>query len=305
MRVLVTGASGFLGQHLIPMLMAHGHDVACLTRRPDALPAAWHALLRGRAEPTGQHLRSLCAEFKPEVVVHLAGLYVTDHHFEDIAPLLDANLLLGGHLLEAMHESGCNRLVLAGTSWQHYQGADYRPANLYAATKQAFSTLAEYYLDAAGFSLLELHLYDSYGADDPRKKLINLLKNSAKNADTLAMTSGEQQLHLVHIEDVARGFVMACEQVAMLTPGARRVYRLPATQPVSLRELVDQFNRANPNHPAQIAWGARPYRAREIFHPWEDAPSLPGWSPTIGLAQGLRGLTGFATTKDAARGDTP
>lgn len=290
MRILVTGASGFVGRHLVPALMGEGHEVACLVRYPNKLPANWADLPQGQAEPTGQGVRALCASFRPQVVVHLAALYVTEHRYEDIAPLIEANLLLGAHLLEAMHECRCNAMVWAGTSWQHYQGADYRPVNLYAATKQAFSALAEYYLDAAGLRLLELHLYDSYGEDDPRNKLINLLKNSARTAEIMVMSPGEQRMHLVHVDDVAKGFALACKQVLEHGSGERRVYRLPAERVVDLRELVELFNQGNPDCPVQVTWGVRSYRMREVFQPWEAADILPDWRPAIDLPTGLRRL---------------
>lgn len=287
MRVLVTGAGGFVGRHLVSALRVEGHEVACLVRKPNELPADWADLPQGQAEPTGQGVRALCASFRPQVVVHLAALYVTEHRYEDIAPLIEANLLLGAYLLEAMRECGCNAMVWAGTSWQHYQDADYKPVNFYAATKQALSTLAEYYLDVVGLRLLELHLYDSYGEDDPRKKLINLLKHSAQAADNLAMSLGEQRMHLVHVDDVAKGFVLACRQVLEQAPGERRVYRLPSNHPISLRELVERFNAVCSDKEVCVAWGARPYRTREVFQPWENAPVLPGWRPTIDLDWGL------------------
>lgn len=292
MRILVTGAGGFVGRHLVPVLLAAGHEVACLTRHPGDLPEAWNDLPSGRVEPTGQGIRGLCAEFRPEVVVHLAALYITEHRFEDIAPLLEANLLLGAHLLDAMRESGCGAMVWAGTSWQHHQGADYRPVNLYAASKQAFSTLAEYYLDATGLRLLELHLYDSYGEDDPRPRLLKLLQASASKGEPLAMSPGEQRLHLLHVEDLAAAFALACHQVLRQDAGERRVYRLPSAAAVTLRELVAAFNAADPAHPVAVEWGGRPYRAREVIVPWEGAETLPGWRPEIDLAQGLRRLRG-------------
>jgi nucleoside-diphosphate-sugar epimerase len=297
MRVVVTGAGGFLGRHLVPRLLELGHQVACLTRSPEKLAPAWKDMPQGRTEPTGQGVRALCADFRPEVVVHLAALYVTEHCFEDIAPLIQTNLLLGAHLLEAMRESGCDALVCAGTSWQHYQGAEYRPVNLYAASKQAFSTLAKYYLDAAGLRLLELHLYDSYGEDDPRPRLLNLLQASAARGETLALSPGEQRLHLLHVDDLASGCVRACELARELTPGERRVCRLPSAAAVSLRELVAAFDAADPAHPARVAWGERPYRPREVFQPWEEAEVLPGWRPAVDLASGLRRLRAATPAK--------
>jgi nucleoside-diphosphate-sugar epimerase len=290
MRILVTGASGFIGSHLVSALLAAGHQVAGLTRNPNELPAAWDGLPIGVAEPTGRGVRQLCSDFRPDVVVHLAALYVSDHRYDDIAPLIQANLLLGLHLLDAMAESGCNAMVWAGTSWQHYEKAQYKPANLYAATKQAFSTLAEYYLDACGLRLVELHLYDSYGENDHRPRLLNLLQSSALNRQVLALSGGKQRLHLVHIDDVVAGFVAACDAATKIQPGQRRIYRLPAKTAVSLRELVAAFDAADPESPAYVEWGARPYRAREVFTPWEDAEVLPGWQPKVELQAGLARL---------------
>jgi nucleoside-diphosphate-sugar epimerase len=286
-KFLVTGASGFLGRHLVPALLEQGHAVACLTRHPDGLPAAWGNLPRAKVSRDGEAIHRLCAEFRPEVVIHLAAYYVSEHHPEDITPLIEANLLLGAHLLEAMRACGCRNMVWTGTSWQHYQDADYCPVNLYAATKQAFSTLAEYYLDAEGFRLLELHLYDSYGEDDPRQRLLSLLEQSAQSGAPLAMSPGEQRLHLVHVDDLVAGLGIASQLITGMQAGERRIYRLPSAKAVSLQELLACFNAADPDHPAKVEWGARPYRRREVFSPWENAPILPGWVPRLDLKTGL------------------
>lgn len=287
MKVLVTGITGFLGRHLALEMRRQGHEVGGLVREGTPHPIGLDGLPLWPLGSDYAGVESALAEFAPDVVVHLAALFVAEHRPEDVTPLVRANIEYGARLLDAMRVTGCSALVYAGTSWQHYQDRDYCPVNLYAATKQAFSTLAEYYLDAAALRLLELHLYDSYGEDDPRNKLIGLLERSARTAGDLAMSNGEQCIHLVHVDDLSRGFAMACEQVAALSPGQRRVYRLPSKEVISLRGLVRVFNAANPEHPAGVAWGQRPYRQREVFQPWEGGPVLPGWYPQVDLATGL------------------
>jgi nucleoside-diphosphate-sugar epimerase len=240
-------------------------------------------------------VREALAACRPDVVVHLAALYICEHSPDDIGPLIRTNVEFGAHLLDAMTAAGCSALVYAGTAWQHYRDRAYCPVNFYAATKQAFSTLADYYLDAAGLRLLELHLYDSYGENDPRSKLIQLLTAATASGDELSMSEGAQQVHLVHITDQSRGLAMASELVRTFAPGERRIYRLPSAKSVSLREVVATFNAADPSRPVQVSWGRLPYRKREVLQPWEGAEVLPGWSPSISLAEGLHRMRAHAT----------
>lgn len=298
MKVLVTGITGFIGGHLASELRQRGHLVGGLVRGGTDLPATLASLPTWPVGPDHDGIDAALAAFQPDVVAHLAALFVAEHQSGDVLPLVRANIEYGARLLDAMRVSGCRALVHAGTSWQHRHDREYCPVNLYAATKQAFSTLAEYYLDAVGLRLLELHLYDSYGEDDGRRKLINLLKLSAQSSDELAMSEGAQRIHLVHVDDLARGFAMACEQVAALPAGTRRVYRLPSAHAVSLRELVTVFNAIDPGRPVRVRWGARPYRVREVFEPWEDADVLPGWRPEIALETGLRRVRAGESSKE-------
>lgn len=284
MKILLTGATGFIGRHVARQLHDDGHELSVLVRAASHIPPMIAELPSYPIDVHPDALYHAVAHLKPEVVVHLAAHYVAEHQPGDIAALIDSNITFTARLLDAMAQAGCDAMVMAGSAWQHGDA----PVNLYVATKNAGLALADYYRDAHGLRLIELALYDSYGPHDPRKKLISLLKHSAARADILDMSPGEQMMHLVHVDDIARGFALACDQVVPLAPGEHRLYRLPSAQAVSLQQLVSHFNAAAPDHPARVRWGARPYRTREVFHPWEDAPVLPGWQPAISLDEGLK-----------------
>lgn len=250
-RAAVTGASGFIGSRLCPMLEAAGWEV----------------------ERIGRFLPNWTQQHRPNVVFHIAGLFVSQHDPGDVDPLIESNLRFGAQILECMAQAGVKRLVTAGSFWQHP-----RPRNLYAATKTAFEAIAGYYHDAHGIQVVTVTLPDVYGPGDPRQKLVNVLRNA--NGERIPMLPANHMIDLVHVDDVCRAFIAAAE----LSAGTWSV----SAGPVRLETVVHEFERCH-GHPLNVGWGERMYRPREMTAPWVGA-IVPGWEPKIGLREGIAGL---------------
>ena len=288
---LVTGGTGFVGSHLVRRLVAEGWLVHAIVR-----PESETASLTEYQNNVNLHvhngtmasIREIIDEAQPEVVFHLASLFLSEHRPQDIESLIDTNLLFGTQLVEAMAGAGVTKMINTGTSWQHYQNLEYSPVNLYAATKQAFETLLQYYIEACSLRVVTLNLFDTYGPRDPRSKLINLLRRVASDKEPLAMSPGEQPIDLVHVEDVARCFVVAAESLLDGTSNCHARYAVSSEEVLTVRELVAKIE-VLIGRPLPIVWGGRPYRPREVLALWQGT-RLPGWNPVIPLDRGLEQL---------------
>jgi nucleoside-diphosphate-sugar epimerase len=294
-RALVTGASGFIGSHLVQQLLDAGWKVAVLGRKDSVrkinLPAESRAYVYngGIAD-----VLAALAEFKPAVVFHLASLFLATHTPEQIEPLIGSNILFGTQLLEAMSKFGCTALVNAGTCWQNYvqeppfDAPDFVPVNLYAATKQAFEDIAAYYVQTAGLRSITLRLFDSYGLGDTRRKLLRLLLETLKTGQPLGMSPGGQIIDMVHVEDICRAFLHAAARAMAFSTPIAEVYAISGNERRTLRQVVATFEEAAACK-LPIEFGKRAYRQREVMHLWE-GPALPGWQPKISLLEGFRDL---------------
>ncbi len=282
----MTGGTGFAGSHLVQALLA-GHWEVHLLVRPGARQqrncVPTH-LYRGEISD----VRNAIERSRPDVVFHLASLFVAQHMPEQVLPLLQSNVLLGTQLLEAMRVAGVSALVNTGTCWQHFERDTYSPVNLYAATKQAFEDVLTYYVEAAGVRAITLSLFDTYGRGDRRKKLLSLLLDSLQDDTVLEMSQGEQILDLLHVDDLCAAYLQAAELLRDPDCLSAATYAVSGGQRRTLREIAALLEQAA-GRPLRVAWGARPYRERELMQPWQGT-SLPGWSPRIDLLTGFRDL---------------
>lgn len=286
---LVTGSTGFIGSHLVNGLLAAGWQVHVVVRKPP-VRTLWDSARVHIHHHDGstESLVSMMREARPDVVFHLASLFLSSHRVEDVVPLMQSNVQFSAQLVEAMHQSNCDRLVDTGTSWQHYQGMAYSPVNLYAATKQAFGAILQYYVEACGLRAITLELFDTYGSGDTRRKLIHLLEDAARTQQTLPMSPGEQKIDLVHVDDVVRAYLVAAERLLADQVRGHECYAVSSGRPVRLKELVAILEHVR-GVTVPVQWGGRDYREREVMEPWRGGKPLPGWSPQISLESGLGG----------------
>jgi nucleoside-diphosphate-sugar epimerase len=286
--IFLTGATGFIGRNLARTLA--DRDLHVLVRpgsHVDSLSSCRNITFYTH-DSTTQGLVNALERSKPDLVIHLATYFVAEHTSGDLEQLVMGNVLLGTQLLEAMSITGVRRMINTGTSWQHFEGDDCRPVNLYAATKQAFETLVNYYVDASQLSVITLKLFDTYGPGDSRPKLFNVLR-AADPLKPLLMSQGNQLIDLVYIDDVIAAFLAAERHLLRRRSAIHESFGVSSGDPRPLREIVEMFlklARSNVN----IKWGARPHRKREVMRTWTGFTPVPGWKAEVALEEGLSWL---------------
>lgn len=301
LRVLVTGASGFVGGHVVRALLADRHQVGALLRQTS------RAARFTRAFPDVQVLRiaadgRIPAEairaFRPEALIHLA----TESHPSCLGSgageAVRTNVLFAIDVLDCAIAGGCQSILNTGTQSQHRTGGPvYAPTDFYAASKQAFEDFLAAYRMHAGLSIVTLRLTDTYGPRDPRQRVLDLLLDAQTSGAPLLLSPGDQQVDLVHVSDVAAAFGLALRDLARRVP-LQEAYGVASGRPLTLRELVALVEVIGGRR-IDARWGAIDHRPGVIMKPFVPPP-LPGWVPRVALEEGIAALAGLRVEIGAA-----
>lgn len=285
-KVIITGATGFIGCHLTKNLINSGFDVGAIVRENSDISRLPKEVECFEHDGTTKGLIDIFCKYQPEAVFHLASKIVTSHRHSDIDDLIDSNLRLGLQLLEAAKLSGCKNFINTGTGWQHYEDKNYNPVCLYAATKQAFESLIEYYSQTDLVKVVTIKLHDNYGLEDHRGKLMSLLLNAAKHGNCLDLSLGMQKIDLLNVSDVVDAFVIAYNICCNSHDHAHKKYMIRSEKPISIRELANTITKVTGSE-IHAKWGARAYREREVMTPSYVGDVLPGWKAKISLEEGI------------------
>ena len=288
MRVLLTGGTGFIGSSIAKRLLSEGNEIALIVR-----PSSKLTLLEDIKDKVTlivdqgdiYSLADAMKEFKGDVLIHLASLFIAEHKTDDVDNILESNIRFPTHLLEAMKLAGIKKIINTASSWQNYNNEEFNPVCLYASTKEAFEDIIRFYVEAEGFSCITLTIYDSFGFGDNRRKIINLFKRIADSGESLDMSGGEQKINLVYIDDIVSAYSIALNMIKDFEKENKK-YFLRTNEFLSLREIAATYSKVN-NVKLNINWGLRPYRKREVMVPYENGEILPGWNPQYTLEKGL------------------
>jgi len=282
-RVLVTGASGFIGGHLTAALAAQGAEVHGVSRQPRPESSGlrwWQADLARRAEA----LR-LVGELRPEVVIHLASEVTGRRELDAVAPTFAANLASTVHLLEAAVTHSVGRLVLTGSSEEPDAGdPEAIPPSPYAAAKWAAAGYARLFRALYDAPVVTAKLFMVYGpAQRDLAKLVPYVTLALLRGEAPLLTSGTRPVDWIHVDDVVAGLTRAAFGAGL----EGSTLELGSGALTSVRAVVGRLH-ALIGGPAP-RFGALPDRPLERIRAARrsEGTERAGWSPRIGLAAGL------------------
>ena len=294
MRVLITGAGGFIGSHLARLLVQEGCEVYALLRPHsdpwrinDLLPelTVLHGDLLNPAEGWLDQLVSI----RPEACFHLAwyaepGVFLS-------SPLNLRYLSASLALAEGLAKAGCRKLVVAGSFSEYDQELGYlaensaiKPNTLYGATKVALYQALSLWAQGAGIELLWPRIFSVYGPGEHEKRFVPAVMLAALRGEATRLSPGEQLRDYLHVADAAAG-VWAAAQSSLSGP-----VNIGSGSPVAIGRLAERIG-ALAGRPDLIRLGDLPYREGDPMFVCANTQLLKtatGWAPRFDLQAGLR-----------------
>ncbi len=302
MKVLVTGGTGFIGQHLVAALRDRGHEVMLTVREehgpgpvlPPRLAGYREALtllpadLRNFAQ-TARAVR----QARPHVVVHLAARGATRPYLA-VDEALRHNVHGTLNLLRACFErdAGIRRLVVARTPGER---SAHHP---YAASKAAAWAFCRMYAAMAGWPVVGAMIFQAYGSGQAPTAVVPAAVQAALQGEDLPLTGGHQRRDWIEVSDVAAGLSAVTE--ASLEPGA--TVELGRGEGISVLDIVSHIYGlvGGPGRPRPGQLADRPNDPPEQVADAADTARRIGWRAAIGPAQGLAALLRQASLPAAA-----
>ena len=291
MRVLITGATGFVGMNLMPMLEDKCPEAAILL------------LCRNTAKAKNLFPYKNCKicqsedwdavrKFQPEVVLHLASLSTSRNDAEIIPELIHSNIMYGVQLLDALKEDTELRLFVNTGSFAEYRygSESINDAYLYAATKSAFRSFAEYYSQLGGYKFVNVIPYTIYGGKPTIKRLMDYILESMDAQSPVDMTLGEQILDFTHVDDLCDFYIHLIshqDELNQVKNGGN--FHVGTGVGTSIRHLATLMEQVY-GKACHINWGGRPYRDRDTMYavaPIAKNMALLNWKAKISLKEGI------------------
>lgn len=238
-RVLVTGASGFIGSHVVRAALERGDDVVAQVRsrrRAGALPdvgARLHVVEADLAD--SEAMRSLIAEAKPDLGLHLAWPLGPDYESPEHLTCVGGSLALLRELVEA----ACPRIVFVGTHHELApsdadldESAAVEPRNLYAVCKDAVHRIGRAYTERSSSAFVWARLFNVYGPGQSEWALVPHIIGNLLADRPCHLTSGDQVRVFLHVRDAAASLLAVGDSTV------RGVVHIGADEGVSVRSLA-------------------------------------------------------------------
>ncbi len=324
MKILVTGAAGFIGFHMSKALVAEGHEVYGLDNlnayydvrlkyaRLEQLGIGKENLIQGKAMKgtkeftfyyldlmDGANISGLFADIRPEVVVHLAAQAGVRHSIYHPQSYLDSNVQGFFNILEACRRYPVKHLVYASSSSVYGANAEIpfkesdrtnKPVSLYGATKKAGEILAHSYVELYKIPSTGLRFFTVYGPWGRPDMAYFKFADQIKHGDTIDVYNhGKMERDFTYVDDIINGIIGLIQHPPLVTSGdLHRIVNIGRSSPVNLLTFIELLEKYLGQEAKK---NFLPIQPGDVPATWADITALKnltGYAPSTDLEEGIR-----------------
>lgn len=303
MKVLVTGATGFIGSHLVPRLTEAGYDVLALGRYAtsrDSLGSPRQAKTVFTDLRDASAVRGALREIRPDAVVHIASISPVAYSYDHPQEVTEANFLATVNLAEACLREvpHFGHFLFASTSETYGNGPNPKtedtvqhPNSPYAVSKFAAEKYLLYMRDAHQFPVTILRPFNSYGRKNDTHFVVERAVAQMLRGSDVLLGDPTPVRDLMYVDDHVRAYLTCLGQRAAVG----RIFNFCTGRAVSIAELVQLISEQT-GFQGNVLWNSIPRRPLDIdvlIGDYSRARTELGWTPEVSLEEGLRQTIDF------------
>ena len=267
-NILLTGSSGFIGSNILATL-SKKNKIYIILRSHKRKKNLFKKNIKIINFKKYNELNLKLKKIKIDTVIHCATHYVKEHGYNDIKKLAESNILFGNIILENIDLMNVKKFINFSTVWENNDKTN-GITNLYSYYKKAFTDIIKFYKKKfSSIKFYELMISDTFGKNDQRNKIINILRKNYKKDIATEITSKNLYLNLLNVEDI----VTAINSIL-----TRKIkpdqYVLKNTKNFKIFELIRLFNKKNEKK-IKVKWQSGVTIMNKIY----DYKKLKSWKP--------------------------
>jgi UDP-glucose 4-epimerase len=281
-KVLVTGATGFIGTPLCSRLVENGAEVYALSRSiQESTSEDLHWIQADLADISSA--RQIFDQVRPDIIFHFSGLATAATDLELVTPTFQSLLASTVYLLVSAANFGCSRFVLPGSLTEPAVG-HFNPGSPYGAAKWASSVYGRMFFELYNTPVVNVRPFMTYGPGQSLGKLIPYATLSALRGESPKLSSGGWQADWIYVDDVVAGFLAAGSTAGIdgltIDLGSGELTTVAAI----VQNIINLTGRKV--KPIFGAHADRPFEQICVADTKQAYATL-GWQPTVSLTEGL------------------
>ena len=281
-NILITGSSGFIGKN-ISIYLSKNHNIFSFDRK---IQKKKIKNIKSFLYPKSiKDYVVFFKKYKIDIVIHNAGYFVKEHKTQDINKLIDVDIKKTLYLFEASKFANVKNIISFGSYYQFCSSdAKFSPVNLYACTKQTIFTVAQHYLNNHNISHLQLILFDTYGKNDKRKKIINILLKINKRQKFI-ITSPSSKMYPLYIDDVCRAVNHSIKYMFKKKKSFNKQFSIKSSKSIKVSELVNKIAKIRKINIKNFLTYKKEINNKKMII--SRIPRLPLWKPKYKFSEGI------------------